>query len=89
MTLPLQPSPSASLGRTLMALLLTILAIGGALLGGLLLATGVLLGSIGRALGLFRGADRPARNRDDGAQTPPGVIEGEYRVIDAGAPRQP
>ncbi len=80
------PSTAApSFARAALALLVTLLALGGALIGALLLATGALLTFGLRALGIGRRAPQASRQRPAEA---PGVIEGEFRVIGADARRQ-
>lgn len=81
-------SPASSFLRATIALLVTLLALGGALIGALLLATGALLTLGLRALGI--GRRRPATSGQ--RQQPhsiPGVIEGEYRVVEVESSRAP
>jgi hypothetical protein len=82
-------SPAApSFLRGIAALLLTVLALGGALLGALLLATGALLTLGLRALGI--GGRRPAQARPaPQAADAQRVIEGEYRVVEAAETKTP
>jgi len=81
-------SPAPSFLRAMIALLVTLLALGGALIGAALLAAGALLTLGLRALGI--GGRRPtaAAHRPQPAAAA-GVIEGEYRVIDARTPPVP
>lgn len=76
-------SPGPSFLRVAIALLVTLLALGGALIGALLLATGALLTFGLRALGI--GGRRPPAHRPQPAPAP-GILEGEYRVIDSQTP---
>ena len=79
-------SPAASFLRAMVALLVTVLALGGALLGAALLAAGALLTLGLRALGIGgRRSAAPAHRPQ--SSTAPDIIEGEYRVVDA--PRKP
>jgi len=74
-----------SLWHSAIALMVTLLALAGALVGTLLLASGALLAWGWRALGGSRGprvaAGRTAEARQGGAGS---IIEGEYRIIDDG-----
>ena len=82
-------TPAPSFARAAIALLVTLLALGGALIGALLLATGALLTVGLRALGFGR-RPPPASQGQRPSTTPPGVIEGEFRVIESPAsPREP
>ena len=80
-------TPAPSFARAALALLVTLLAVGGALIGALLLATGAMLTVGFRALGFGR---RPpqASQRQRPAENAPGVIEGEFRVIESSSPRE-
>ncbi len=75
-----------SFTRTVLALLVTLLALGGALIGAVLIATGALLTVGLRALGLGR---RPPQGQSQSprAEAKAGVIEGEFRVIESSTPR--
>jgi len=79
-------TPAPSFARAALALLVTLLAIGGALIGALLLATGALLTVGLRALGIGR---RPSQGptRQAPAAHAPAVIEGEFRVIESDSKR--
>ena len=84
------PTPAPSFVRATIALLVTLLALGGALIGALLLATGALLTVGLRALGIGRRPPQAKPRQSRPADATPGVIEGEFRVIESSAPsREP
>lgn len=82
------PTPAPSFVRAALALLVTLLALGGALIGALLLATGALLTVGLRALGIGRRPPQGPARQSRPADAAPGVIEGEFRVIESPAPRR-
>lgn len=80
----------------LLAILIAVLAIGGAIVTALVLAASVLITWVARALGFggrgagpqIRRSTRASPHRDSDAASDPRVIEGEFRVVEPNADRE-
>ncbi len=85
-----------SLVHFLLAILVALLAIGGAIVTAILLAAGVLVAWVARALGFggrLRGVQihrsaRTTADRTTDTTADARVIEGEFRIVDPNADRQ-